>query len=253
MYRTSHSIRISEEFVEFNPPMRKISNKNLISTKVSLFFLHSKEDLIWDANTVLNYPVVSLRYLRNFRRVRWCCADLWNRKPDRSKAVHDHRGVQHAKAQKADAKRRAGPTATPRTRIVELWILQYLVAGDGDAVWTLGAPLVGRASGGRTCLRVRKAGAGERVRVRVRRWRCQVVARRHGRTPPLSPCTLHGAGWPLQCDVRMPRCGAGRLGLGLGLYRGSAAAVRETKGFKSSLAARCSHQQHVCLYFVLSF
>jgi hypothetical protein len=76
---------------------------------------------------------------------------------------------------------------------------------------------------------------------------------RHGRTPPLSPCTLHGAGWPLQCDVRMPRCGAGRLGLGLGLYRGSAAAVRETKGFKSSLAARCSHQQHVCLYFVLSF
>jgi hypothetical protein len=55
---------------------------------------------------------------------------------------------------------------------------------------------------------------------------------RHGRTPPLSPCTLHGAGWPLQCDVRMPRCGAGRLGLGLGLYRGSAAAVRETKGFK---------------------
>jgi hypothetical protein len=75
-------------------------------------------------------------------------------------------------------------------------------AGEGDAVWAVerwGSPLVDRVSAGRTCLRVRKAGAGiERERVRVRRWRCQVVV--PARTPPCRLlCTFALArGRPLQ-------------------------------------------------------
>lgn len=137
----------------------------------------------------------------------------------------------------------AGP-GRPRVKVTPFGLVERR-RGHG------GSPLVDRVSAGRTCLRVRKAGAGiERERVRVRRWRCQVVV--PARTPPCRLlCTFALARGRCGADgVRTVRCWtAGWLGAWACtvLHCCRLAAVREgmEKQYSDPLGA---HTNSMCTY-----